>query len=111
MRNAALSRCVALPAAFVVGLMAIVGCYHHHGPIVHVAAPDSPSLVGVSDEGPAACAVCSGDSVAHESTPPVAPAAGRAAPGVRLEDAVAEELVALASASPRSPPASAPITA
>ena len=107
MGNAALNRCVALPAALVVAVMATAACYHHHGPVVLDAAPDHPSVVSVADEGPAACAVCSGDPVASESALVAAPAPEPTTLGLRLEDVVAEEFVALASASPRSPPAPA----
>jgi hypothetical protein len=107
MRHAALQRPVALLAAVGIAVMAIAAFFHHHGPLVLDATPDRPSIVGVSDEGPSACALCSGDPATCESPVAVAPGPELSRTPLRPFEVPSDHRVALASGTPRSPPPSA----
>lgn len=106
MRHLAARRLAALTAALAIALMAVAAFFHHHGPLVLDVAPDHPSIVGVADEGPSACALCAGDPATFESLLVVAPAPEPAPVPLRLLEVPAEDPVARASGTPRAPPSS-----
>lgn len=104
MRHAAAQRLAALTAALAIALMAVAAFFHHHGPLVLDVTPERPSIVGVSDEGPSACALCAGDPATCEVPVAGSPGPELSRTPLRPFEVPSDHRVALASGTPRSPP-------